>query len=94
MRIFSGERADRGDALGAIRDPVRRPDVRRPDVSRARHVEARPDQEEVARVEVIPLCDFRDRGVVVARDRRKGLAGTDDMNPGQRALAVVMGLVM
>jgi hypothetical protein len=67
---------------------------RRGDVLYVRHVETRTDQKEVARVEMIPPCELRDRGVVVARDRRERLARPDHVDPGRRAMPVVMGLVV
>ena len=84
------ERANRGDALGAVRDVGGR-------VLTCRHVrnlEARPDQEEVGRIEVIEPRELRDRGVVAPSDRRERLARPHDVDR-QRAMRVlvVMGRV-
>ena len=55
----------------------------------ARDPQAGSDQEEVARVEVIPAREPDDGRVVVPRDRRERLARPDDMDGGHRALPVV-----
>jgi hypothetical protein len=81
------ERLNGGDARGAGRNP------RRPDLRPMRNPQARPDQQELARVEMVQARELRNGRVVLTGEPRKRVARTHDVDGGQRALRL-RGLVM
>ena len=68
------QRANRGDALGAVRD------VGGLDLPHVRDLQARPDQQVVGRIEAIEPREPRDGGVIAPRDRRERLARAHDVD--------------